>query len=99
MPSAPTILPPGRSRREWKFCCVQRSERFRSLRQRAVSSALVHDHDAVSIIRAKRDGHALTDAQIDWVIDGFTRGLVPDEQMAALAMAIVWRGMTRAETH
>lgn len=54
--------------------------------------------DAVSIITAKRDGGALSDAQIDWVIDGFTKGVVADEQMSALAMAIVWRGMTWRET-
>ncbi|MEV6428818.1 thymidine phosphorylase [Nocardia sp. NPDC051463] len=54
--------------------------------------------DAVSIITAKRDGGELSDAQIDWVVDGFTTGAVADEQMAALAMAIVWRGMTRRET-
>lgn len=54
--------------------------------------------DAVSIIRAKRDGGELSDAQIDWVVDSFTRGAVADEQMAALAMAVVWRGMSRRET-
>ncbi|WP_194817517.1 thymidine phosphorylase [Nocardia sp. XZ_19_385] len=54
--------------------------------------------DAVSIITAKRDGGELSDAQIDWVIDRFTKGEVADEQMSALAMAIVWRGMTRRET-
>ncbi|MBJ8347379.1 thymidine phosphorylase [Antrihabitans sp. YC2-6] len=54
--------------------------------------------DAVSVIRAKRDGHELTRAQIDWVVDGFTRGTVADEQMSALAMAILLRGMTRTET-
>ncbi len=54
--------------------------------------------DAVSIITTKRDGGELSDAQIDWVVDGFTRGSVADEQMSALAMAIVWRGMTRRET-
>jgi thymidine phosphorylase len=53
---------------------------------------------AVDVIRTKRDGGALTDAQIDWVVDGYTRGLVADEQMAALAMAILLRGMTPAET-
>ncbi|WP_338893101.1 thymidine phosphorylase [Rhodococcus sovatensis] len=53
--------------------------------------------DAVSIIAAKRDGHELTPMQIDWVIDAFTKGIVADEQMSALAMAILWRGMTRAE--
>ncbi|MEV6061872.1 thymidine phosphorylase [Nocardia asteroides] len=54
--------------------------------------------DAVSIIRVKRDGGELSDAQIDWVVDAFTRGIVADEQMSALAMAILWRGMTRRET-
>ncbi len=53
--------------------------------------------DAVSIITAKRDGHELSSGQIDWVIDAFTRGLVADEQMSALAMAVYWRGMTRNE--
>ncbi len=53
--------------------------------------------DAVDVIRTKRDGGALSDAQIDWVIDAYTRGAVADEQMAALAMAIFLRGMTRTE--
>src|SRR4051794_41646028 len=52
---------------------------------------------AVDVIRAKRDGHALSDEQIDWVVDGYTRGVVADEQMAALAMAILLRGMTPGE--
>ncbi|WP_019202499.1 thymidine phosphorylase [Tsukamurella sp. 1534] len=53
--------------------------------------------DAVSVIAAKRDGRALTDAQIDWVIDAFTTGEVPDYQMSALAMAIFLNGMDRRE--
>lgn len=55
-------------------------------------------YDAISIIRTKRDGGELSDAQIDWAIDAFTRGVMADEQMAALAMAIVLRGMNRRET-
>ncbi|SDZ41014.1 thymidine phosphorylase [Saccharopolyspora shandongensis] len=55
-------------------------------------------HSAVDVIRAKRDGQVLGDAQIDWVIDAYTRGQVADEQMAALAMAVLLRGMTPAET-
>ena len=54
--------------------------------------------DAVAVIRAKRDRAELTDAQIDWVIDAYTRGEVADEQMAALAMAILLNGMTARET-
>ncbi|WP_067962874.1 thymidine phosphorylase [Nocardiopsis trehalosi] len=53
--------------------------------------------DAIDIIVTKRDGGELTPDQIDWVIDAYTRGEVADEQMAALNMAILWRGMTRAE--
>lgn len=52
---------------------------------------------AVDVIRAKRDRQVLTDAQIDWVIDAYVRGVVADEQMAALAMAILLNGMTDAE--
>ena len=53
--------------------------------------------DAVDVIRTKRDGGVLHDAQIDWVVDAYTRGAVADEQMAALAMAILLRGMERSE--
>jgi thymidine phosphorylase len=52
---------------------------------------------AVDVIRTKRDGGSLTDDQIDWVVDAYTRGAVAEEQMAALAMAILLRGMTPAE--
>ncbi|MEH0110371.1 thymidine phosphorylase [Tersicoccus sp. MR15.9] len=53
--------------------------------------------DAVDVIRTKRDGGRLSDAAIDWVIDAYTRGTVADEQMSALAMAILLNGMDRAE--
>ncbi|WP_167759527.1 thymidine phosphorylase [Mycobacterium sp. PS03-16] len=53
--------------------------------------------DAPTVIRTKRDGGALSDAAIDWVIDGYTHGRVADEQMSALLMAIFLRGMTGAE--
>lgn len=53
--------------------------------------------DAVDVIVAKRDRTPLTDAQIDWVLDAYLRGVVAEEQMAALAMAIVLNGMNRRE--
>src|ERR1700722_14677493 len=53
--------------------------------------------DAVEVIIAKRDGHRIPDAQLDWVIDAYTRGVVAGEQMAALAMAILLRGMVPDE--
>ncbi|PPK69708.1 thymidine phosphorylase [Actinokineospora auranticolor] len=53
---------------------------------------------AVDVIRSKRDGHRLTDAQIDWVVDAYTRGAVAEEQMSALAMAVFLNGMDAAET-
>ena len=56
------------------------------------------DYSAVEVIIAKRDGLELTGPQIDWMIDAYTRGMVADEQMAALAMAIVLKGMTATET-
>jgi thymidine phosphorylase len=57
----------------------------------------VADFDAVDVIRAKRDGGALSDAQVDWVVDAYTRGAVAEEQMSALLMAILLNGMTAAE--
>ena len=53
--------------------------------------------DAVDVISAKRDRAELSDAQIDWVIDAYTRGVVAEEQMSALAMAIYLNGMTPRE--
>ena len=52
---------------------------------------------AVEVIATKRDGGTLSNAQIDWVLDAYTRGAVADEQMSALAMAILLRGMTGPE--
>ncbi|MGO4599318.1 thymidine phosphorylase [Terrabacter sp. 2RAF25] len=53
--------------------------------------------DAVDVISAKRDRAELSDAQIDWVIDAYTRGAVAEEQMSALAMAIYLNGMNPRE--
>ncbi|MER5731123.1 thymidine phosphorylase [Streptomyces sp. NPDC002138] len=53
--------------------------------------------DVISVIRTKRDRGELSPEQIDWVIDAYTRGVVADEQMSSLAMAILLNGMNRAE--
>jgi thymidine phosphorylase len=53
--------------------------------------------DAVDLIRAKRDGRRLDDAEIRWLIDAYTRGQVADEQMSAMAMAVLFRGLDPAE--
>ena len=53
--------------------------------------------DAVDLIRRKRDGGRPSDDEIDWLVDAYTRGVVADEQMSAYCMAVVWRGMERAE--
>ncbi|MGW4394588.1 thymidine phosphorylase [Amycolatopsis nivea] len=55
------------------------------------------DPVAVDVIRTKRDGGRLSDEQIDWVVDAYTHGVVAEEQMAALAMAIFLRGMDDGE--
>ena len=57
----------------------------------------VEAFSAAEVIAAKRDHHALTDPQIDWVIDAYTRGAVADEQMSALLMAIFLNGMDLRE--
>ena len=58
---------------------------------------MIEPFAAVEVIAAKRDKHELTDPQIDWVIDAYTRGDVADEQMSALAMAILLNGMNARE--
>ena len=52
---------------------------------------------AVEIITAKRERSELSDPQIDWIIDAYTRGVVADEQMSALLMAILLNGMNMRE--
>jgi thymidine phosphorylase len=53
--------------------------------------------DAVSLIRAKRDGHRLADPDIRWLFEAYARGEVADEQMSALLMAIYFQGLDAAE--
>ena len=57
----------------------------------------VEAFSAAEVIAAKRDHHTLTDPQIDWIIDAYTRGAVADEQMSALLMAIFLNGMDLRE--
>ncbi|MGW9022524.1 thymidine phosphorylase [Leucobacter chromiiresistens] len=57
----------------------------------------VEPHDVVDLITAKRHGRPLAPDEIAWLIDAFTRGVVAPEQMSALLMAIVIRGMDRDE--
>jgi thymidine phosphorylase len=58
---------------------------------------MVEPFAAVDVIKAKRQKQVLSKPQIDWVIDAYTRGAVADEQMAALAMAILLNGMNQEE--
>ncbi|MCI1882299.1 MAG: pyrimidine-nucleoside phosphorylase [Sporolactobacillus sp.] len=51
----------------------------------------------VDIIEKKRDGHALTTEEINFFINGYTEGKIPDYQASALAMAILFRDMTDRE--
>ncbi len=53
---------------------------------------------AVDLIRKKRDGGALTEAELAFLVRGLLDGTVADSQMAAFLMAVVWRGMMREET-
>src|SRR3954453_17385119 len=53
--------------------------------------------DAIDVRRVKRDGGTLSPEQIRWVIGAYTDGMVPDEQMSALLMAVFFRGMSPDE--
>jgi thymidine phosphorylase len=53
--------------------------------------------DAVDLIRCKRDTGELNAEQIDWIVDAYTRGVVAEEQMSALLMAVFFNGMTARE--
>jgi thymidine phosphorylase len=53
--------------------------------------------DAVTVIRAKRDGNRLADDDITWLFGAYARGEVADEQMSALLMAIYFQGLDRTE--
>ena len=57
----------------------------------------VEPYDVVDLITAKRLERVLSEPEISWVVDAFTRGAVAPEQMSALLMAIMIRGMDRAE--
>jgi len=51
----------------------------------------------VDLIRQKRERGEITPEQISFLIEGYTRGDIPDYQISALLMAILWRGMTHLE--
>lgn len=51
----------------------------------------------VDLIQKKRDGQALTSQEMQWLIEGYVAGRVPDYQMAAFAMAVYFQGMTTDE--
>lgn len=57
----------------------------------------VEPFDAVDVIRAKRDGGAVGEDALRWMVDAYTRGYVSDAQMASFAMAVFQRGMGRDE--
>lgn len=59
----------------------------------------IEPFDAVDLIKAKRDQGELSGGEIRWLVDAYVRGVVADEQMSAMTMAILLRGMTRRETN
>ena len=60
-------------------------------------TAAIEPFDAVDVIRAKRDGGAVPEDALRWMVDAYTRGYVSDAQMASFAMAVFQRGMERSE--
>jgi pyrimidine-nucleoside phosphorylase len=53
---------------------------------------------AVDLIRAKRDGGSLCEEEVRFLIDGYVKGDIPDYQVSALLMAVLFRGMNAEET-
>ena len=66
---------------------------------RATSPLQAQLFHAIDLIRAKRDGGELKNAQIDWLIAAYTADQIAEEQMATLAMAVMFRGLNRRELH
>ena len=62
------------------------------------TSAAAQTFRAIDVIRKKRDGGELSPNEIESLVNSYTRGDIPDYQMSAWLMAVVLRGMTRAET-
>jgi thymidine phosphorylase len=58
-----------------------------------MASFVAMAYTAVELIELKRDRKTLPDDGIEWFIDSYTKGTVPDYQMAAMAMAIVFNGL------
>ena len=53
----------------------------------------------VDLIAKKRDGQELTGKEIEWLVQGYTQGTIPDYQMSAWMMAVYLKGMTAQEQH
>ncbi len=58
---------------------------------------MAKEYSAVELIVAKRENQELTTDQINWLVSNYTAGVVADEQMSAMAMAILLNGMNRRE--
>src|SRR5262249_20027276 len=93
---------PGRHARPTRAAAATRRARQEAPRPvgrgRAVEEEIARAMRTDDVIEKKRDGHELTRDEIAFVVEGYTRGTIPDYQAAALAMAIFFRGMTDAET-
>ena len=58
---------------------------------------MAKEFSAVELVIAKREKQELSTEQINWLVDNYTTGIVADEQMSAMAMAILLNGMNRRE--
>ena len=52
----------------------------------------------VTLIQKKKDGQELSREEIQWIIDGYVAGDIPDYQVSALLMAIYFQGLSKEET-
>jgi thymidine phosphorylase len=76
---------------------IFRDLRFEKAAINSMNSSASEPFAAVEVIAAKRDRKVLSDPMIDWIIDAYTRGVVADEQMSALLMAILLNDMNSKE--
>src|SRR5689334_14379981 len=88
---------PSKDRASSAVCCPTRLQVPTSPSVAIAVTRMTPMPDVVDLIRAKRDGLLVEEADIRWLIDAYTKGDVADEQMSAMAMAIFFRGLSAAE--
>src|SRR3546814_20054676 len=75
----------------------ERSGGCRTMTVSSSDSGSVEPHDAIDVIRAKRDGRSIPEPALPWLIDASTRGNVPNPPMSAFAIGVLTTGLGPGE--